>query len=83
MWQTEAILLERMRVRAIKETHLKSGIYTKSFVKEAQAWVCTDFYADNSCDPNLHPTAQDFDPIKDLEGLAAIKGSLVLAGNSS
>nr|GEZ58953.1 hypothetical protein [Tanacetum cinerariifolium] len=69
--------------RGSKETHLKAENYTKSLGKETQAWVYTDCHLGNPCDPNLHLTAQDFDKMKDLEGLAAIKGALVLAGKSS
>nr|GEX02157.1 hypothetical protein [Tanacetum cinerariifolium] len=76
----QLILIEEV---GSKETHLKAKNYTKSFGKETQAWVYTDCHLGNPCDPKLHPTAQDFDQMKDLEGLAAIKGALVLDGKSS
>nr|GEU76636.1 hypothetical protein [Tanacetum cinerariifolium] len=54
-----------------RNTH-EVRIYTKTFEKEAQAWVYTDCHAGNLCDLKSDPTTQDYDQMKVLEAIGAI-----------
>nr|GEV08470.1 reverse transcriptase domain-containing protein [Tanacetum cinerariifolium] len=58
--------------RGSKETHLKAEKCTKSFEKEAQAWLYMDCHPGNLCDLKSDPTALKIDQVKIPEEFAAI-----------